>query len=194
LGLKKDGTFVADKETLATGMPGVFAGGDAMTGPGMIIEAIAQGRRAATAIDRYLGGSGHIEGTTANGAAAARSEPAPKGTGRPYAGRVDLGERLGTFATVEVGYAAAAARREAGRCLNCDLLDYRVTVDANACKECGYCAEACKLGVYSWADYTNDRGYRPMLATKEDGCIGCGECIFVCPDFAISVTERGCAE
>ncbi|MHB1415167.1 MAG: FAD-dependent oxidoreductase [Chloroflexota bacterium] len=194
VGAAQNGLVLVDKDTLATSQRGVFAAGDIVSGPTSIIEAIAQGRKAATAIDRYLGGSGRIEEATANGAVAVRSEPAPKGTARPYAGRIDLGERLGTFATVEVGYAVSAARREAGRCLNCDSLDYQVIVDADACKECGYCAEACKLGVYAWADHVNDRGYRPMLATKEDRCIGCGDCIFVCPDFAISVTERGCAE
>ncbi|MBI4679141.1 MAG: FAD binding domain-containing protein [Elusimicrobia bacterium] len=50
------GLIVADPETGATSQAGVFAGGDAVSGPASVIEAIAAGRRAASAIDRYLGG------------------------------------------------------------------------------------------------------------------------------------------
>ena len=47
-------TLVVDNNTLATNVEGVFAGGDFVTGPGMVIEAIAAGRRASIAIDKYL--------------------------------------------------------------------------------------------------------------------------------------------
>ncbi len=50
------GMIAADEDTLATSLEGVFAGGDAVTGPGLAIEAIAQGKQAAVEIDRYLGG------------------------------------------------------------------------------------------------------------------------------------------
>jgi heterodisulfide reductase subunit A len=50
------GTLSADPETLATSRPGVFAGGDAVSGPAMAIEAVAAGKRAAVAIDNYLKG------------------------------------------------------------------------------------------------------------------------------------------
>ena len=49
-------TLVVDSNTLSTNVPGIFAGGDFVTGPGMVIEAIAAGRRAAIAIDKYLRG------------------------------------------------------------------------------------------------------------------------------------------
>ncbi len=48
------GWITADPETLATTIPGLFAGGDIVSGPGMAIEAIAAGKRAAASIDRYL--------------------------------------------------------------------------------------------------------------------------------------------
>ena len=189
------GGFVqSDRQTLATSHAGIFAAGDVATGPTSIIEAIAQGRRAAGAIDRFLGGDGVIDESLAPAAIAEREEPAARGVARPYVERAPLGDRLGSFATVELGYAAGAAVKEARRCLGCDLLDFQVTVDTTACKECGYCQEVCQLGVYAWADYTNDRGYRPMLATKPERCIGCDECIFACPDFAISVVQRGCGQ
>ena len=52
----KRGTLAADTETLATSRPGVFAGGDAVSGPAMAIEAVAAGKRAAASIDNYLRG------------------------------------------------------------------------------------------------------------------------------------------
>jgi len=48
--------LVVDENRLATNLPGVFAGGDFVSGPGMVIDAIAAGRRAAIAIDKYLKG------------------------------------------------------------------------------------------------------------------------------------------
>lgn len=52
----RDETIRTDPETLATSRPAVFAGGDGVTGPSMIIQAIGQGKRAAFHIDRYLQG------------------------------------------------------------------------------------------------------------------------------------------
>ena len=50
------GLLAADEATQATNLPGVFAGGDAVSGPASVIHAIAAGRRAARAIEAYLGG------------------------------------------------------------------------------------------------------------------------------------------
>jgi len=54
-------TIQADADTLATSRPGVWAGGDAVTGPDSVIRAIEAGRRAASSIDKYLGGDGVID-------------------------------------------------------------------------------------------------------------------------------------
>src|SRR5690606_15653543 len=56
IGVTRRGTLDADPATLATRLPGVFAGGDAVSGPATAIEAIAAGKRAAAGIDRYLQG------------------------------------------------------------------------------------------------------------------------------------------
>ncbi len=65
LPLSGDSTIQVNLDTLATARQGVFAGGDVVTGPASVIEAIAAGRRAAASIDRYLGGEGTIEETLA---------------------------------------------------------------------------------------------------------------------------------
>ena len=52
----KWGLIIADPDTGATSRPGVFAGGDGVTGPDLVVTAMVAGRKAATAIDQYLNG------------------------------------------------------------------------------------------------------------------------------------------
>jgi ferredoxin len=68
-GLKKTGhgTVAVDPETLATGQPGLFAAGDCVTGPLNVVDAVAAGRRAAVAMDRYLRGDTGSTGLTTGG-------------------------------------------------------------------------------------------------------------------------------
>lgn len=180
----------ACRETLATGKEGIFAAGDVVTGPASIIEAIAQGKKAAGAIDKFLGGTGELAKT---GAAATGEVEAPEVltiTERTYVPILPLRERLHSFAPVELGFDTSRAQKEANRCLGCDQRCYKVEVDPNGCKECGYCANVCTLGVYAPADYFNDRGYKPMVAVHPEKCMGCLKCFFVCPDFAISIEKN----
>ena len=186
------GLLSADPKTLTTKMEGVFAGGEIVTGPASIIETVASGRAAASSIDRYLGGSGNLETTfNAEGdAAACSTDQVRRGKARAFMPTIPLLERFKTFKVVEAGYDQPSSVKEASRCLNCDLRKFKVEVSATACKECGYCAEVCKLSVFSRADFFNDRGYTPMLAAQPDRCIGCLECYYACPDFAIQVDQE----
>ena len=59
--VNQDGLIQVKDEIMATGKKGIFAGGDVTTGPGLIIEAIDSGRKAAISIDKFLGGKGDIE-------------------------------------------------------------------------------------------------------------------------------------
>lgn len=196
LGLEASGsgTIVVDPESLETSKKGVFAAGDCVTGPSSIIQAIAQGRRAAASIDRFLGGSGQIDQALPEDDQTVLFTPAPMGVKRPAVQTADFIDRLNTFKPVEKGYDDLAARKEARRCLACDLREYRVEVDFKACKECGYCKEVCTLGIFNPANDFNDRGYRPMVATNTEKCVGCQKCFFVCPDFAISIEKVGGVE
>jgi|GEM_PF-6028226 len=58
------GRLQVDPQNLSTPISGVFAGGDLVTGPKSVIEAIAAGRKAASVIDRYLGGDSNISCST----------------------------------------------------------------------------------------------------------------------------------
>jgi NADPH-dependent glutamate synthase beta subunit-like oxidoreductase/NAD-dependent dihydropyrimidine dehydrogenase PreA subunit len=119
------GGLLTDPETLMTAQPGVFAGGDVATGPKSVIEGVAQGQRAAWAIDRYL-----------RGLPAARYVPQWRraSTPLPLTVQLDLTDRqratspLATVdhrnrhAEVSLGLAEEVARAEGRRCLRCDVV------------------------------------------------------------------------
>ncbi len=122
--LTRAGTMVVNDATLETSVQGVFACGDIVKGPASIIDAVALGRKAATAIDRYLGGSGKID-----------DDLVPLEESSPWLGREEgfaskrraempslpVEQREGNFHEVELGFDEKAALDEAKRCLQCDL-------------------------------------------------------------------------
>ena len=186
---QKNGAVHVDRDSLSTAKKGIFAGGDAVTGPSTIIEAIAQGRRACASIDRFLGGTGIIPETLSEETAAAPPETAPPGTKRPATRRIALKRRCSTFEPVERTYQRKAAAAEAYRCLSCDLRDFDVAVNGLICKDCGYCREVCSLGIFGQSADFNPSGYKPAVAENTDKCIGCLRCLYICPDFAITIKE-----
>ena len=121
---KRGGGIEVDDETLATAREGVYAGGDVVSGPASVIEAIAAGRQAAISIDRYLGGNGAIDEILLD------TEKTSPWLGRDegFADKrrasmpcLPVEQRLTGFAGVELGFDEAAAVEEAKRCLRCDL-------------------------------------------------------------------------
>jgi NADH-quinone oxidoreductase subunit F len=110
-----------DPDTLATSREGVYAGGDATSGPASVIEAIAAGRQAAISIDKYLGGKGEIDETLAPPEGEMVPLEEAEEQYRPKMSKVPVEQRLGSFVQVELGYDDKAAIAEAKRCLRCDL-------------------------------------------------------------------------
>jgi hypothetical protein len=118
------GTIKVNSETLATGIDGVFAGGDVATGPASVIKAIAAGRKAATSIDRYLGGSGDITEMLVAPSKASPSFGKEDGFAdkpRVRMPHVPVEQRINNFSEVELGFVKGKAGEEAARCLRCDL-------------------------------------------------------------------------
>ncbi|MBQ7559270.1 MAG: FAD-dependent oxidoreductase [Synergistaceae bacterium] len=113
----KRGTIsVLDSEEISK-MPGVFAGGDCVTGPATVIRAIAAGKVAAANIDEYLGFNHPIETII--------DIPAPVPQDRPPCGRVKLRERpveerVSDFSFVEENMTEEEMKQETSRCLRCD--------------------------------------------------------------------------
>ena len=126
LGLTSWGTISINPESLTTSQPGVFAGGDAVSGPNTVITAIAAGKQAAAMIDRYVTGkvlkvipkvklpSVYVEPIP--------SEEEESGEGvRIESPMISPAQRRGCFAEVELCPSEQAALAEARRCLRCDL-------------------------------------------------------------------------
>jgi NADH-quinone oxidoreductase subunit F len=119
-------TLVVDSNSLVTNVPGVFAGGDFVTGPGMVVEAIAAGRRGAIAIDKYLRGDDsrvEIYDRKAKVVEGAVQELDESWELKPRSAvkTLPLPERRASFTEIELGFTEDVARREAKRCLRCDL-------------------------------------------------------------------------
>lgn len=119
----QNGLVHADDRTLQTNLKGVFAGGDAVVFPGAIIHAVAAGRKAASAIDEYLGGNGVIDEGLADlpelNTRLGREEGFALRS-RRATNKIPVPQRTG-FDEVDLGFRDAEAVEEAGRCLQCDL-------------------------------------------------------------------------
>jgi ferredoxin len=130
------GTFLTDPVTLQTSLPGVFVGGDAISGPASVVEAIAAGRRAADSIVRYLRGEDLALGRTAarpDTLAITYYTPAePVRQPRAEMPHLPVSERIG-FAEIALGFSPEAAVAEAQRCLSCGV-----------CSECLACVRVCQ--------------------------------------------------
>jgi NADPH-dependent glutamate synthase beta subunit-like oxidoreductase len=114
-------TIVVDEDTLATGKKGIYAGGDVVSGPASVIEAIAQGRQAAISIDKYLGGSGEIDQTLVPPEKELPPLEESEEQRRPDITMLPVSQRIKDFTEVEVCYSREDAIEEANRCLRCDL-------------------------------------------------------------------------
>jgi formate dehydrogenase beta subunit len=184
------GNRISVGDDLSTGEGGVFAGGDVVTGPASIIGAIAYGRKAAEAIDLYLGGSGDISEILAEPEEeVVLSELDVRVQPRNEVPHLKVWERLNNFDQVEKALTDSQIKSETNRCLNCDARRFEVSVNVENCKECGYCAEVCGVDTFGPADGFNVKGYKPMVCKSSDWCVGCFKCFFSCPDFAIDVRE-----
>ena len=121
---ERKGTIRIDSETLCTNRPGVFAGGDVVTGPNTVVDAIAAGKKAAVIIDRYVRKQPlkqpsearlprhYVEPTNGDKVRQSKRVAVP---------RVDMESRKRQFLEVELTLSPEDAKREAARCLRCDL-------------------------------------------------------------------------
>ena len=117
--------IVADPRTLATGRAGIFAGGDVVSGPKTIIEAVAAGRRAAASIHEYLAGA--TDGEAEIFAAVRYVTPPEAKLSLDIAVRPRVHAALpvvdvSSFSATTPGFTEAAAHAEASRCFRCDAV------------------------------------------------------------------------
>lgn len=134
LNKSRSNTLVVDKRSMGTNIEGVFAGGDCVSGPATVVEAIGAGKKAASAIDKYLGGDGVLYQAV---------EPERKLVGavaeagrlvKPNCMPLDA-KRLKSFDEVEFAYTEEQAITEAKRCMRCDIKES----DDDETGSCGHC-------------------------------------------------------
>lgn len=166
------GTLAVNPNTLETSVNGIFAGGDVVTGPGIVIEAITTGRLAAISIDKYLGGSGNIDEVLAEPEGIIERYGKPVEGIRPEIGTIPQEKRVSSFDLVEKEWNREAAMTEVERCLRCDL-KYDVQqyqLDGGLCIYCGLCVESCPFDAL-YMGYSYERTtYRfgEQILQKED--------------------------
>jgi len=202
LGLRqtRGGGIEVDPTTLRTSHPRIWAGGDVAKGPRNLIDAVADGTRAAASIHAA---------STDPASTGRRSDPVtPAGVRielrpRPGFRRLSTGydaierqsvpamptERRTGFAEVEIGYDAQDAWLESLRCLRC--FD-NVMLDPSLCILCGLCVDVCPTDCITIARAdllelgTEDQS---VLLLDEDQCIRCGLCVNRCPPGALSMVH-----
>ncbi len=181
-------TIDVDMASMETSIAGVFAAGDAVTGPATAVEAIGGGKRAAEAIDRYL-----------SGIPQPKMPPLPVRRKRvdwlevpaatkmvlkkPEMPLLNIERRRTTFQQVELGYSENQAREEARRCLRCDI-----------CLRCGKCVEICRdkmeINALKFGYLDFDHPVETDFRVTEEKCILCGACAANCPNNAIKIEDR----
>ena len=168
--------------TLVTTQPGIFAGGDAVTGPATAAEAIAAGKRAAISIDLYLRGESlpTVEPAETGETAELSSALIEKTRKLPRCGKESLpvDRRLKGFDEVESVLSEHVATKEALRCLHCYL---GARLDREKCVSCLTCVRVCPLGIPT----TSKMG---EITIDPFACQACGMCVLECPVQAIDIS------
>lgn len=156
--LNRDKTVKADPETLRTNREGVFAGGEVVSGPSMIVEAGAQGKRAAFYIDRYLGGEA-IDGV-----------PFEQRLPVVDKERVIARQRKYRILEVEKGELAACDRTDCFDEVQLPLSERQAVESAANCLDCGICSECRECEIVCPADAI-DFDQRPVEKEYEVGSV-----------------------
>jgi heterodisulfide reductase subunit A-like polyferredoxin len=138
INFSRQGTIEVDPVTYMTSRLGVFAAGDAQTGPWIAVEAVGGGIEAAESIDRYLRDEDMVAGRIKGVDAEVRWRDIPKDRwGLPRETMVTIPPEVSSicFAEIAQGYTEEQALEEADRCINCGI-----------CSECMQCVAACLPG------------------------------------------------
>jgi ferredoxin len=139
------GLVAVNPQTLMTSTAGVFAGGDCVFGPRLIIDSVADGKRAAVGIDEFLRGNDHAAPIVEVEVLERHRMPLDLlDLLRPQIPMLPLNRRTGVT-EVEIGFDAESAMAEAQRCLHCwvNTVFEGTPEDGTSCILCGGCVDVC---------------------------------------------------
>src|ERR1022692_4398023 len=139
------GLIAVNPQTLMTSAAGVFAGGDCVFGPCLIIDSVADGKRAAVGIDEFLRGTKHPDPIVEVEVLERHRMPLQLlDMLRPQIPMLPLDRRTGVT-EVEIGFDEEDAMAEAQRCLHCwvNTVFEGNSEDATSCILCGGCVDVC---------------------------------------------------
>lgn len=186
--LDERGNLVVDGTVFTTSVPGVFACGEAVTGPGSCIGSIATGHEAAASIHRYLEGQSLTDGRVSRPVPIYdKYEKATLDGVEESRRRIDMAfanpeERATDFRQVELGMTHLEGLMEAARCLRCQ---------SEVCVGCQFCARTCPDYAIR-VERVDDPGARCLTRYELDlsKCCFCGLCAEQCPTDALTHTGQ----
>ncbi len=186
--LSERGLLPVDGSLLTTDVPGIFASGEVVTGPGSCIGSIATGHEAATSIHRYLSGESVTEGRVFRPVPiydryeAAMLDGVEASRRRVVMPMARPEERRHDFRPVELGFTHLEALSEAARCLRCQ---------SEVCVGCTFCARTCPDYCLQ-VERVDDPGERRVTRYDYDmsKCCFCGLCAEQCPTDALRHTGQ----
>ena len=210
LEISKWARLAVNPETFETNVPGIFAGGDFITGPRDVIRVIADGRKAALSIHTYLSGEKFAK-------KAPYFTPVPEvkidsdleKIPRQKIDTLPVEKRKSIYREVQQGFSKEVAVKEATRCLQCHIF---TIFDRTKCILCGGCVDICPKSCFRMARLDEIKGdeklsmlvkslyglsleeaERQNLSTvifkEESRCIQCGLCAKRCPTGTITMEE-----
>jgi thioredoxin reductase/ferredoxin len=200
------GTLAVNQETQMTSAPGVFAGGDIAFGPRLIINAVADGQRAARGIHAYLQDVQPRLVRKGFFAIIKNHEYPDVGPLRDYLRwprrqppALPVERRIGV-SRVEIGFDEANAREQGGRCLICTI---NPIFDSDLCILCNGCVDVCPTDCLKLVPASALEGEESVAALVERAttdwpaasamlldqtrCIRCGLCAARCPTDAVKM-------
>ena len=183
-------TIEIDWNTGQTSLADVWSGGDAAKGPRTLIDAVADGRKAAASIHRSFGGEVPEEsmGKMVKLEQFHRLQDTYDRIDRVEVPTISSGRRIG-LTEVEMGFTPEQARCEASRCLRCFA---NILLEPEKCVLCALCADVCPVDVISLVpaneiDPSLGEDAGTALLLDEERCIRCAMCVERCPADALSV-------
>lgn len=190
LRFNRNGFLQVDDETLQTSVKGVFAGGDVLY-TSSVTEAIAQGRRAAEGIARFLGDSCAQDETRPREDLRTRPLQGHHLRGERPHNLLNVEERIGNFNEVDKGFDCETAKGESNQCLRCDV---PILIDAAKCTGCQTCTYYCSLSKLGYFNPLKANikvrvntvfGKLNEISFTEE-CEDCGICARYCPYGALT--------